>query len=126
MVVVDVKHQIQEEVSRILMSISDDDAKDAIDKFFEDNGIKVITDDEAVAGLSGDPLDEGVITWCGASTEDENGEDVELETSIELNPDEIEDGKKYYFTWRGNKMYVQKKSFGKDKFEIGIFQDETE
>jgi hypothetical protein len=124
-----IKRQIQDEVSRILMSTAAEDNRDKsndgidktdeVDELFEQEGISVVsTDDEEAYGPNGNPFeDEAALVW---------GDGDNHSTSIELIPENMENMKKYYFEWNGNKMYAQKKSVGTDKFEIGIFQDEPE
>lgn len=83
---------------------------------------QVMSEEEAKA-FGFNPIDEPVSVWGWG--QDEEGNPAE-DLTIELNPDTMEHMQRYYFEWKGSKMYVQKKSIGTDKFEIGIFQDEPE
>lgn len=110
------KKQIYEEVSKVLMSFDDDKE---VDRWMEENNItEVSSSDEEAYGPKGNPFDkEAVLVWSDGDNKD---------SSIELIPENMEHMKKYFFEYHGQKMFVQKKSIGTDKFEIGIFQDESE
>lgn len=110
------KKQIQDEVSRVLMSFDAEGeaiSRRTLAESFEE---EMVSEEEAI-GPDGDPFEEeAALVW---------GDGEGRESSIELIPENMEDNHKYYFNWNGTRMYVEKKSVGTDKFEIGIFQDDS-
>lgn len=115
------KKQIQDEVSRVLMSFDDGEDEGEVtsrrtlaESFDKDEE----SDDEEGWGPNGNPFEEeAALVW---------GDGEGKESSIELIPENMEAGHKYYFEWNGSRMYAQLKNVGTDKFEIGIFQAESE